>query len=215
VTLPYTVTLVDRKNTRLVLPVTPEDMRISWQPRENVLESIRLGELHFPLGRSPRMAAWDAFLPGNSLKPHPIINAGAFQDPEHICGLLTRWRDGGSRLSLSISRTGVGFDCYVSSFEHHRTGGFGNVPYHLELTEYRSIRVVQKDKSGHGPSTKTGRTNDQHLTLPGESLYVIAKTELGDGSRWSELYDLNAEAIGPDPENLHEGLTLLLPQDAA
>lgn len=45
----------------------------------------------------------------------------------------------------------------------------------------------------------------------GESLSVIASRQLGDGSRWNEIYRLNRDVIGPNPDGVREGMTIQLP----
>lgn len=49
----------------------------------------------------------------------------------------------------------------------------------------------------------------------GDSLSGIAKRTLGDGNRWREIYDLNRDVIGPDPNRIGVGMTLRLPGGAA
>jgi len=46
---------------------------------------------------------------------------------------------------------------------------------------------------------------------PGDSLWAIAKRELGDGSRWREIYEANRDVIGPDPNVIQVGMTLRIP----
>jgi nucleoid-associated protein YgaU len=46
---------------------------------------------------------------------------------------------------------------------------------------------------------------------PGDSLSAIAQRELGNGSRWRELYELNKEVVGPNPNVIRAGQTLKLP----
>jgi nucleoid-associated protein YgaU len=45
----------------------------------------------------------------------------------------------------------------------------------------------------------------------GDNLWDIAKKQLGDGSRWSEIYKLNSDTIGSNPDLIHSGLDLKMP----
>jgi hypothetical protein len=47
---------------------------------------------------------------------------------------------------------------------------------------------------------------------PGDSLSAIAKAEYGDLTLWPLIYDLNREKIGPNPNLIKPGTTLLLMQ---
>lgn len=49
-----------------------------------------------------------------------------------------------------------------------------------------------------------------HLVKEGESLWKIAKQELGAGSRWKEIYDANRDVL-TSPEALHTGIKLRIP----
>ncbi len=46
----------------------------------------------------------------------------------------------------------------------------------------------------------------------GDTLSGIAKAELGDGARWKEIYELNKEAIGANPDQIKVGMVLNLPK---
>jgi len=48
----------------------------------------------------------------------------------------------------------------------------------------------------------------------GDSLYEIARHELGKPTRWAEIYNLNRQALGNDFNYLTPGMRLLLPADA-
>lgn len=49
-----------------------------------------------------------------------------------------------------------------------------------------------------------------HVVKEGESLWKIAKAELGSGARWKEIFDANRDVL-PDPEALRSGLKLRIP----
>ncbi len=57
-----------------------------------------------------------------------------------------------------------------------------------------------------------GRT---YMVQEGDSLFNIARWELGKASRWFEIYQLNRAAIGSDYNYLPPGLELVLPEEAA
>ena len=50
-----------------------------------------------------------------------------------------------------------------------------------------------------------------YTVMEGDSLYRIARYELGDASRWHEIYKLNREVIGESFNHLRPGTQLVLP----
>jgi len=58
----------------------------------------------------------------------------------------------------------------------------------------------------------TGRT---YVVEEGDTLFDIARYELGKASRWSEIYELNRAQLGEDYNHLNPGMRLALPADAA
>jgi nucleoid-associated protein YgaU len=58
----------------------------------------------------------------------------------------------------------------------------------------------------------TGRT---YVVEEGDTLFDIARYELGKASRWSEIYELNRVQLGEDYNHLNPGMRLALPVDAA
>lgn len=45
----------------------------------------------------------------------------------------------------------------------------------------------------------------------GDSLSIVAARELGNGARWTEIYELNRDTIGPNPERIRDGMVIKLP----
>ncbi|MBO9541113.1 LysM peptidoglycan-binding domain-containing protein [bacterium] len=62
------------------------------------------------------------------------------------------------------------------------------------------------------PKPATGGT---HTVSGSDSLWSIAQRYLGDGNRWGEIYQLNKDVIGPNPNVIQGGMTLKLPSGAA
>ena len=57
-------------------------------------------------------------------------------------------------------------------------------------------------------SYRGGRT---YTVTEGDTLFTIARYELGKASRWAEIYDLNRDLLGKDFNYLTPGMTLMLP----
>lgn len=51
----------------------------------------------------------------------------------------------------------------------------------------------------------------EYTVRRGESLSIIAARQLGDGSRWREIYEMNRDIIGPNPDGVRDGMTITLP----
>ena len=50
-----------------------------------------------------------------------------------------------------------------------------------------------------------------HAVNEGDTLFTIARYELGKATRWAEIYDLNREALGEDFDYLRPGMELVMP----
>jgi nucleoid-associated protein YgaU len=56
---------------------------------------------------------------------------------------------------------------------------------------------------------RSGR--DVYIVNEGDTLFTIARYELGKATRWAEIYDLNREALGEDFDYLRPGMELVMP----
>lgn len=60
-------------------------------------------------------------------------------------------------------------------------------------------------------STQTRHGGRVYVVQEGDTLFDIARYELGKAARWAEIYELNRESIGTDFDHLSPGMQLLLP----
>lgn len=62
-------------------------------------------------------------------------------------------------------------------------------------------------------STRSSRGGRAYTVTEGDTLFNIARYELGKASRWAEIYELNRDVLGKDFNYLTPGMQLTLPQD--
>jgi nucleoid-associated protein YgaU len=71
--------------------------------------------------------------------------------------------------------------------------------------DFSDTEVGKQAAAAHATAQKT------HTVEGGENLSVIAEQELGDANRWREIYELNKELIGKNPDLIQPGMELKLP----
>ncbi|MCC6124327.1 MAG: LysM peptidoglycan-binding domain-containing protein [Pirellulales bacterium] len=78
----------------------------------------------------------------------------------------------------------------------------------------REQREVRENRSTTLASARHLRGSRSYTVVEGDTLFDIARCELGKASRWAEIYELNQNALGKDFDYLVPGTELALPQDA-
>ncbi|MCR4414253.1 MAG: LysM peptidoglycan-binding domain-containing protein, partial [Thermoguttaceae bacterium] len=81
----------------------------------------------------------------------------------------------------------------------------------------RVLSAADSPRQNAAPVTiASGRAGGRvYVVREGDTLYDIARTELGKASRWGEIYDLNWNQLGNRLDGLTPGMKLVLPADAA
>ncbi len=69
-------------------------------------------------------------------------------------------------------------------------------------------RVMEQRRGERGGQDTTART---YTVKSGDTLSDIAQSEMGDAGRWPELYAANKDAVGGNPDMIHPGLELKIP----
>ncbi len=61
------------------------------------------------------------------------------------------------------------------------------------------------------PSNENVSAENVYEIKWGDSLWDIARDRLGDGSRWHEIYNLNANKLGSNPDLIYRGTSINMP----
>ena len=79
-------------------------------------------------------------------------------------------------------------------------------------------RTAPRSPSSPSSPTSAGPTATPgtrlYVVQPGETIYDIARTELGSAVHWTDIYRLNRDALGPEADRVTPGMRLLLPQES-
>lgn len=201
---------------RIHLPMNPERITCQTGSRMQTFEVISLGEINIPRGIVPTRFSWEGFFPGEARKDSPFVKN--WRDPKEIAGLLSLWRVQNAKVRILVTETPINHDCYISSFEHTWGGGYGDAQYRIELVQALDLRVYTEAERGTqqaivlAAATRPVPPPPRTYTVkPGDSLWAIAKMTLGDGSRWKEIYQVNTEVIGKDPNLIRPGQVFRIP----
>ena len=118
---------------------------------------------------------------------------------------------------------------YKALFEHNRArhprsdklhvGDVLDAPAASELAEHypdlcpRPRKVPNARQTLQPASTRQQNGGRVYVVSEGDTLFDIARHELGKAARWTEIYDMNHDVLGEDFDYLRPGTELVLPRD--
>ena len=90
----------------------------------------------------------------------------------------------------------------------------------LERTYPGLCPKASRRQAAHGRTSVLGASTSYHTgrtytVEEGDTLFDIARFELGKASRWAEIYELNRDVLGEDCDFLAPGMKLALPEEAS
>lgn len=205
------------------LPINPSSLEMSdgmntekydiiGQGEINIIKSVKLTEISF-----------ESFFPVDRL---PDVSSDKLYEPIWYINTIKKWMESKKPVHFVVSSPGLKIDIDVSieSFEWAESGGaVGDIDYKLQLKRYKhygakKVSVVkpstttQPAQAVQQPSPRPdNRPKSKTYTIKaGDSLWKIAKSQLGDANRWKEIQKLNNI---PDSrlKNLKVGSVIKLP----
>ncbi len=192
-------------HSKLQIPVNPEKIQIGSKARFVSYDTIGLGGIKIHSGREPLEVSWSGMFPGEAKKNQPYVLA--WSSPESLISVLQKYRDSGTVITLSITGTNISGQFYIDSFKGKYSGGYGDFDYDIKLIEYREIKIYttkelkrtsSKKPACRKPSKPTAPTKNKTTTYTikkGDTLWSIATRFLKKGSRYTEIYKLNKNAL--------------------
>ncbi|MDB5099743.1 MAG: hypothetical protein JWM80_4164 [Cyanobacteria bacterium RYN_339] len=159
----------------------------------------------------------------NDLKPGDLVFSGK---PAHHVGIymgngmVLQAPQPGEKVNLSPM--GSGFDNAVrpSAFEG-QTASPNPAAAPAPAANGSDNNGVGGNSRASGMTLPAANTNNNaadagasHTVKLGDSLSAIAAAKLGDASRWPEIYAMNKDVIGSNPNMIYPGQALKMPGDA-
>ena len=203
---------------KIRLPVHPSAVMIDDGSMNQSITVAGLGEIVIKQDRPAMQISFSSFFPANYF---PGVQVGSLTSPEVLVSKIRDWKNSDKPVHFVITGTSINMYCTIENFSTEEHGGdVGTVHYSLVLKEYREVSVRQIEikkeaQTASVPAETETRTDNRvqpktYTVVSGDCLWNIAKRLLGDGSRYTEIYELNKDIV-KNPDLIYPGQVLKLP----
>lgn len=221
------------ENQTIQLPVNPSEIAINTSSNIKSMEMVELGEISILKGQKLKEFKFGSFLPNEDKYPF-ILTKGDFREPQFYIDFFSKIIEDRKPCRFIVTDTNVNMLVSIVSFNHKRIAGDDDTIFDISLKEYRESRTrvlhaFNEDNYTEGIQTPSERLivqntahnspNNRHIerTIPktytvksGDNLWQIAKSVLGNGDRYKEIYELNKDKI-KNPSLIYAGTVLKMP----
>lgn len=189
--------------SRFTFPALPEKVSGKYAAKYQSFDIISQGTVKVPKGTDVAEFSWDGVFFGKSKKNEPIVRKGAWREPDKCVKILRDFMKNETVLNLIVTNTWINVDVTISSFTAKPVGAYGNIEYSITFSQKKFLRIyttnelviaafVKKTK----PRNDSESFSDSSYTVvSGDTLWGIAASKLGDGTKWMQIYDANKDTI--------------------
>lgn len=175
------------------------------------------GPVEIPTGSGLREISWSGIFPGvNRTADLGMLRGGSLRTPHFYHNILEDWRKNGTVVTLALyAYPFINLDVVLTEYSGSATGGFGDWEYTVKFKEKRELglKLVTPKKEEEGsPDASVEPKRDvpaenTYTIKNGDCLWNIAQQHLGSGLRWTELYDLNYDALEAEAQKYGKHFT--------
>lgn len=184
--------------------VNPERLRIS-RPNCNRVERLAMGgTVNLWGGRGLREVRFTTFLPERGSPFYGGV------DGAEVLSLLKSWQDSGDPVRMIVSDSDINDAFLIEDVTETLREGDGDITLTLHLREYKFSAQAARGAAARvqGAARTDERVTPETWTVKrGDTLWGIACTLYGDGTRWRELARKNGVS---EPRRLPIGKVLVL-----
>lgn len=202
---------------KIQFPVLPETFEVSFGNTNKTVDISGLGEIVILQDRAAIEVSWDSFFPATKF---PGVQVDNLTPPKTLLKTICEWKSSDKPVHIILTGTDVNFFAAIQSIQPSEEGGDpDSIYYKIKLKEYREVKVRQvqvnittKVATVSSQATRTdNRVQEKTYTVKsGDCLWNIAKSLLGSGSRYTEIYNLNKDKI-KNPNLIYPGQVLRIP----
>lgn len=202
---------------KIQFPVLPETFEVSFGNTNKTVDISGLGEIVILQDRAAIEVSWDSFFPATKF---PGVQVDSLTPPKTLLKTICEWKSSDKPVHIILTGTDVNFFAAIQSIQPSEEGGDpDSIYYKIKLKEYREVKVRQvqvnittKVATVSSQATRTdNRVQEKTYTVKsGDCLWNIAKSLLGSGSRYTEIYNLNKDKI-KNPNLIYPGQLLRIP----
>ena len=199
---------------RFEFPSLPAEITVKNGANYQSYKIIGIGNVKIPRGTSCEEISWEGCFYGPSKQGEAMMKT--YQEPKSCVSILESLRDAGTPLTLMATAVGINRDVTISNFQWKPYGGHGNIRYSIVFSKWRDLKVkvlVNAITMLESTNTTVPPANTEDTPLPraeapagqnytetytvvaGDTLWAIAQRKLGNGTRWTEIYNTNKSTI--------------------
>lgn len=218
------------------IPVNPDDLTIGQSASNTDIDIIGLGKATRKGTPKLRTLRIKSFFPNpkspwyNGKTPDAYIEfLMMIWQTENVNNKVAQIYSEGIKDTLGAREINMLF--VIEKFDYTYKGGDFDTSYDLQIKEYipygtqitndfsigmqvaRAPSTVKSGSPGFITEIQPTVENKTYTITDKDTLWAIAKEITGNGSNWPQLYELNKEVIGDDPEMLPIGVTIILPEN--
>ncbi len=204
----------------LRFPMLPEKISLSMGNDFASYSILGIGTVRAPSGQSLDTISWEGMFPGEGRKGMPYVKEWVsplecFRWLENCKVVLPNTK----KLNLLVTETAINVDVYLESFSKTYSGGMGDVGYRVSFVQGKDLTVTATSSTSSMNLTSSTSTEESfvgddsastednrssppvattYTVVKGDSLWAIAQSFWGAGSRYEELYLANQSMIDAD-----------------